>query len=145
MDRPLERVQRGAVIWVGFTSLFLIFFAGPCHFRESYILAEDSKETTAVLIEKRQHGVFRYKYSVAGHEYSGASQRNWEQRNVEVGDQSAVFYSASHPWISSLETPQFPPRDTGFYLGVPLVVGIAIIIILCLDKSAKANKVTAAT
>lgn len=140
MNTRLERVRRGGLLWAAFTALFLIFYAGPRHFRDSYFLTKDAKEATAVLTEQRQHGVFRYKYSVAGHEYSGASQRNWEQekyRNVEVGNESVVFYSASHPWISSLETPQFPPRDTSFYFGVPLIVGIAIILILCFDKSVK--------
>ena len=137
MHKLSERVQRGASIWLAFTALFLVFFAGPCHFQSTYTLAQDPKQTTAVLTESLGHGVFRYKYSVAGREYSGASQRNWEQekyRNVDVGAQSVVFYSASCPWISSLETPQFPPRDAGFYVGVPLLFGVVIILVLSFDK-----------
>jgi hypothetical protein len=133
MREPMGEIRRGAAVWIVFSALFFVFFAGPCHFRESYLLANDTKQTMAVLTEKQQHGVYSYKYSVADREYSGASQRNWESekyRNVEVGERAVVFYSASHPWISSLEEPQSLPRDTGFYVGVPFVIGVAIVLIL---------------
>ena len=83
--------------------------------RAQYWLTVDAKQTMALIIKELEHGVVEYKYSVAGTEYNGASQRNWEQkkyRDVGVGQESIVFYSASHPWLSSLTTPQFPPAGT---------------------------------
>ena len=73
----------------------------------------------AMLTKEREHGIVEYKYSVDGRNYTGISQRNWDivkYREVPVGQESIVYYSASHPWLSSLETPMFPTRATIFLL-----------------------------
>jgi hypothetical protein len=58
---------------------------------------------------------------VAGDHYVGHGQRSRQTYpGPAVGGQTAVYYSASHPWLSSLQTPTFLPG------GLPVVV-IAIL------------------
>lgn len=50
-----------------------------------------------------------YRYSVNGKNYSGVCGRNWQDpkySGVEAGEESIVYYSASHPWISCLRKPR---------------------------------------
>ena len=87
-------------------------------------LHRDAIQSTAIITGTRQHGVVDYKYQAGGKDYTGSSQRNWEQekyRNVGVGQESIVFYSTSHPWLSTLQNPQFPSSGT-----IMLVVVIPI-------------------
>ena len=79
-----------------------------------YWLLKDAQEGTAVVIarlpsgrQSRDHRV-AYSYAVNGKTYKGQSGRNYEERyqREQPGEKSVVYYSASHPWISSLSRPQ---------------------------------------
>jgi len=87
--------------------------------RVHYWLTTDGQQAIAVITAEHQHNVVDYQYAVDGKKYKGTSQRNWENvkyRDVAVGGDSVVYYSASHPWLSSLETPCFPVRGTPVFL-----------------------------
>jgi hypothetical protein len=134
------QILRAAQIWLVLTVLFFgfILVGGIRDFRECYWLKKDAKRGTAIITEQRQHGVVEYRYTVDQHEYTGRSQRNQEQekyRNVGPGEESPVYFSASHPWLSSLEVPVFPPRSTLFYLAGPLVLAVAAIMSLTRNSS----------
>jgi hypothetical protein len=105
-------------LWIGVIALVYFFVAGVRVFWTSYWLAKDAKQSVALITRGGAHGVVDYTYAADDHQYTGSSRRNWENekyRNVFIGEQSIVYFSASHPWISSLETPLFPPRTTLFY------------------------------
>ena len=102
----------GMAIVLGYSFIFrTMLFPSWTH----YWLTKDAAQTMAVVTEQHSHGVVDYKYSIGATKFTGRSQCNWEQekyREVGVGQESIVFYSSSHPWLSSLETPQFPRSGT---------------------------------
>ncbi len=110
-----------------------VLAGGARAFWSCYWLTTEAKQSIAMIAKEHAHGVVDYKYSVRQQEYKGTSQRHWEQekyRNVHVGEESIVFFSSSRPWISSLETPSFPPRMTLFFIIVPLVLGSMVFVSL---------------
>lgn len=126
------QILRAAKKWLLLTFIFFgfILVGGMRDFWECYWLTRDARQGMAVVTKERQHGIVEYRYAVDQCEYTGESRRNQEQekyRNVRLGGESPVYFSASHPWLSSLEAPSFPPRSTLFYLVGPLVLGIVAI------------------
>lgn len=93
---------------------------------ESYWLSKDGKQTMAVIVnDEHGHDVVDYKYTVDFKEYTGAAQRGWEHseyQNVQVGEQAPVFFSTSHPWISSVDKPTFPPFDFFWAFSGPFLI-----------------------
>jgi hypothetical protein len=82
-------------------------------------LRTDGVQVTAMITAEHSKGQVDYKYNVNGREYAGSSQRNWSHekyRNVHVGEESIMYYSSSHPGVSSLQDPEFPPS------GLPVVI-----------------------
>lgn len=57
---------------------------------------------------------------------SGRSYRDARYARVQTGDHSPVWYSVSHPWVSTLREPE--PPSTGFSpIGVPIVLFILFV------------------
>ena len=72
----------------------------------NYWILKDGRSTTAFITQEHSHGVVSYTYCVGLKRYAGRSQRNWQDpkyRNVHVGQSSIVYYSSSHPMLSSLD------------------------------------------
>lgn len=72
-------------------------------------LSKDAKTTHALVTQIHPKRVFDYRYSVNGKEYTGTSNRNWEDEKVhalQAREETTVFFSASHPWLSSFQTSQ---------------------------------------
>src|SRR5690242_833829 len=72
-----------------------------------YWLSKDAKQAAAVILQAHPKRVFDYKYTVDGKDYSGTSWRDWEDEKIhalKVGEQTAVLFSSSHPWLSSMQT-----------------------------------------
>ncbi|SPE54233.1 hypothetical protein SBV1_1770021 [Verrucomicrobia bacterium] len=87
-------------------SLIFSFFHGAW---VNFHLMQNAQQTKALITKEHAHGVVDYKYTVEGKEYDGKGQRNWDlgiYRNVTVGEESIVYFSTSHPWMSSLEMPR---------------------------------------
>jgi hypothetical protein len=109
--------------------------------RTHYWLVVDGKQGTAVVTRERSHGVVDYRYSISGRDYTGRSQRNWEEkkyRNAPVGGESVVFFSSSRPWLSSLETPCFPIRGWPFTF-IVLLVEVVIVTVLVRAREPRAD------
>jgi len=88
----------------------------------SFWLTQDSAQVMATIVSEKSHGVVGYNYVVAGREYTGQGQRSRNQyQNVHLGERSLVFFSSSHPWFSSLETPAFPPSGLIVFTGALLM------------------------
>lgn len=127
----LQNIRKGLIIWLVMTVGFLLVTCAPSHFRKNYIFASDPNEGTAVITGEGDHGTVHYTYTVGENEYTGISQRNEEQaktNRVREGETSVVYFSTSHPWISNLNKPKFPPEDTGWYVIIPVIFGIMILV-----------------
>ena len=77
----------------------------------SFWLFKDAQEGIALITGESPwgHGVVLYQYSVGQSEYTGKSHRNIQNpqyQSVPIGGKSIVYFSASHPWISSLNMPR---------------------------------------
>ena len=132
----MRLARLNAAFWFGVIVLAYFLICAIRVFWMSYWLAADGKQSTALITREHAHGVVSYRYSVDDLEYTGSSQRNWgneRYRNIHTGQESIVYFSASHPWISSLETPFFPPRTTLLHV---LVLGfLASWVFLWLERS----------
>jgi hypothetical protein len=65
------------------------------------------------------HNNVNYRYTVDQKEYTGYGKRNWQDprySGVEIGGHCPVFFSASHPWLSSLYRPD------GVLVGLPMAL-----------------------
>jgi hypothetical protein len=83
----------------------------------SFWLVKDSSQTKAIFVSQLSHGVVQYRYMVGGSEYSGQSQRGQNESGMDrPGDEGTVNFSKSHPWLSSLQKPSFPPG------GIPVLL-----------------------
>jgi hypothetical protein len=77
----------------------------------NYWLLKDGQPGAAIVTKElwSGHDAVGYKYSVNQKEYTGRSIRNWQEpkySNVKIGDESIVYFSASHPWLSLLYKPR---------------------------------------
>ena len=91
---------------------------------------DDGVAGVAVLTGTGTNGTVYYTYSVGGITYVGHSQKNWQDprySQAEVGDRSSVWYSASHPWLSSLPQPNLSVDA----MLVPLMVGFLFFAGVC--------------
>ncbi|HEX4797441.1 MAG TPA: hypothetical protein VH370_26845 [Humisphaera sp.] len=73
-----------------------------------YWVLRDGVQGTALITDEGSHGTVYYTYSAAGAGYTGHSHRDWRNKQygqVGVGGTAPVWYSNSHPWLSSLPTP----------------------------------------
>jgi hypothetical protein len=122
-------------IFFGYSFIFrTLLFPNWTHYWQT----KDATQTIAMVTKKHSHGVVDYKYRIGTTGYTGRSQQNWEQekyRDVGVGQESIVFYSFSHPWLSSLETPQFPRSGTILLL-IALPIEIFLMITVVNPRSA---------
>jgi hypothetical protein len=73
----------------------------------SYWVLRDGAQTVALITAEGSHGTVYYTYFVAGAQYAGHSHRDKDSQ-VGIGGRSPVWYSSSHPWLSSLPKPHSP-------------------------------------
>lgn len=76
----------------------------------NYWLLKDCQQAMAVVTEDYWggHGRVVYRYIVNEQPYTGLSSRNWKDEKsskVGIGEQTVVYFSASHPWLSLLYKP----------------------------------------
>jgi Protein of unknown function (DUF3592) len=90
----------------------------------------DGSPGIAVVMDTGMNGTVYYTYTVGGTTYSGHSQKNWQDvryRQAQVGEHSSVWYSSSHPWLSSL-----PQPSVGVDIGLlPLMLCFLLIGVFC--------------
>jgi len=88
----------------------------------NYWLCKDGRQGTAIITLELDHKGVAYRYCVAGVDYTGGGGRSWQDpkyAKVIVGGHSVVYYSRSHPWLSSLNH-----QDTPLPPGLPVVIGV---------------------
>ena len=77
----------------------------------SYWLLKDAQKDTALVTKElwSGHNAVGYKYVVNGRQYASHGGRSWDDpkyRDAKVGQESVVYFSASHPWLSQLSMPR---------------------------------------
>jgi hypothetical protein len=72
-----------------------------------YCIRRDGAQGMALINGEGSHGVVYYTYSIGGKQYAGRSHRDRDS-HVGIGGQAPVWYSSSHPWLSSLPKPESP-------------------------------------
>ena len=79
--------------------------------RTSYWLLKDGQAGIAVVTKDiwGGHNSVGYRYEVNNREYTGKDERSWQDTDnhrAQVGQRAAVYFSASHPWLSRLNKPR---------------------------------------
>lgn len=96
--------------------------------RTNYWLLRDGKRGVAVVLKDHlSHGRIEYRYRVNQHVYTGQDIRSWQNpkyANVTAGEESIVYFSSSHPWLSAINL----PRGVMFE-GLPVVLFIWLILV----------------
>ena len=92
----------------------------------NYWLPTDARKGTAIVTKElwSGHNAVGYEYVVAQKQYRGHSGRNWQDQkysNVQVGEESVVYFSASHPWLSRLYMPR------AVLEGLPVIIVVFIL------------------
>ncbi|HEV2401518.1 MAG TPA: hypothetical protein VGS27_31570 [Candidatus Sulfotelmatobacter sp.] len=116
--------------WASFLALFLAYFfvLGPIRqVWKDHWLVKDRQQGSAMVVKENWagHDVVVYEYRAGQNVYTGQDRRNRrgpKYANVRPGEKTVVYYSASHPWISS-----FDPPDTVMIDGLPVVLLVWLI------------------
>lgn len=92
-----------------------------------YWLVKDGQQGLAVVTAEHWagHNVVLYRYRVSGKEYAGRGSRSIENpkyAHVTAGENTVVFYSSSHPWLSAIDHPHFVSID-----GLPVALFVWLI------------------
>jgi hypothetical protein len=103
--------------------------------RVAYWLSNDGRQATARVIKEHWagHDAVVYEYAVNGTQYTGVSSRTWKDpkySHVQPGEETPVFYSESHPWISLLYMPDGYLDGWPFDLGVNAIGFLAIVTLI---------------
>jgi hypothetical protein len=104
------------------------------HAHVRYWVGRDAQQTVANVTKEREHGVVDYKYQVQQVEYVGADQGNYATPTYvqpRVGDTVPVYYSASHPALSSLTPPT--EEHMAVWYAWPWLVGMSCMEVVILS------------
>jgi len=95
----------------------------------------DAQKGTAIVTKElwSGHNAVGYRYVVDQKQYSGHSGRNWQDKSyskVQVGEESVVYFSASHPWLSLLYMPRAVLEGLPVIIIVLIVEAFAVVTII---------------
>jgi hypothetical protein len=96
------------VIFALFIALTIFAWGRECW--KDFWLYLDGRQIPAILIVQgngMKPGTFVYEYTVKGVQYNGDCRPGG---NAQLGQQTLVFVSRSHPWLSSAQLPSYSPR-----------------------------------
>jgi hypothetical protein len=93
---------------------------------QAYWILNDCQQGIAVITKEfwGGHGRLVYRYAVNGKQFTGVSSPDWKDakyRNVKIGEEAVVYYSASHPWLSLLHKPE------GFIQLLPALIALTLV------------------
>jgi len=96
-------------------------------------LARDAQPTSAIITGIHTKRVYDYSYTAGGKNYSGSSQREWEDDRdhlLQAGESTTVLISASHPWLSSMLTKRVAWAGLPFTLLLLLIESFLLAVII---------------
>ena len=134
-----QSVRFPASIGVVFLSLFL--FGQARTVWRKYWLLRDGQQSTALVTWKYGHELVDYSFRANGKEYKGTDREKYvsqEHRyeDVTLGGEAVVYFSTSHPWLSSLARPDSILPD-GFLGVIVFLVFDILLIRLLIDPDSK--------
>jgi hypothetical protein len=97
-------------------------------------LVSDAAPTRALITNKHSRGVVDYQYTVDEREYAASIRTHWDVEKfarARIGEESVAFYSTSHPWLSSLETADFPKPG---WATMAVALGLELFFVLVIFK-----------
>jgi len=120
-------------VWAALLALLLgyYFLLGPARaLWLNYWLIRDGQQGVAVITQAHWagHGIFVYRYRVNQKTYTGQDHRSYQNpkyANVLLGQETVVYFSSSHPWLSAINMPQFV-----MFNGLPVVLVAWVFIFL---------------
>lgn len=125
-------------VWAALLALLLAYYfvIGPV--RElwlNYWLIRDGQQSLAIITHAHWagHGVFVYRYRVNQKTYKGQDYRSYQNpkyANVLPGQETIVYFSSSHPWLSAINMP-----PVVMFGGLPVML-VAWVFILFLAATA---------
>jgi hypothetical protein len=103
-----------ARVWASLLALLLGFFFVVVPIQglwRDHWLVRDGQEGMAVITKEHWggHGVVVYRYRVGQKVYSGQDHRSWQNpkyAHVMAGENTVVYFSSSHPWLSAINLPR---------------------------------------
>jgi hypothetical protein len=113
---------------------FFIVVQAQILWKNHWIL-KDGQQGIAVVtkVPWTGHKAVAYRYRVNQRDYTGEDARSWQDpryAHVMVGEESVVYFSSSHPWLSLLNRPR-----TAMVEGLPVVVLAWLFIILFINTA----------
>jgi hypothetical protein len=107
-----KRSKGGMVLYVLCAAVFV--WVCVSNTRENFWLLTDAQRGKAFITGESGGKTFDYEYDVRGTRYRGTTPRSWlgkEGVGLRPGREAVVYYSATHPWLSSLTMPKnvMPP------------------------------------
>lgn len=103
----------------------------------SYWLLRDGQKGKAVITKVlwTGHDGAAYRYRVNQKEYTGEGGQNHEDLRyrvygAQVGEESIVYYSASHPWLSRLQRPRAVVEGLPVLVLAWLILGLMLVTIV---------------
>ena len=111
---PLSSPSTMARVWASSLALLLGYafvFVPARELWKDHWLVNDGQEGMAVITKEHWggHGVVVYRYRVGQNVYTGQDRRSWQSpkyAHVMPGEESVVYFSASHPWLSAINLPR---------------------------------------
>jgi hypothetical protein len=130
-----DQLSHALVVWLFFSAALS---AIPVYLmvhdqRKIHWLNTDGTQATATVMAY-DHPLLKYLYQVNGHEYTGRVKTSHE---YDVGEKFDVFFSASHPWISSIGRPPLHFEGGGL---VPICLGMSMVVLIAVIASLRNEK-----
>jgi hypothetical protein len=133
MSSPSSRSSGIPRVWAALLALLLGYYFLLEPARElwlNYWLIRDGQQGVAVITKAHWagHGVFTYRYSVDQKTYTGQDYRSYQNpryANVMAGEETVVYFSLSHPWLSAINMPRVV-----MFQGLPVVLVAWVFIFL---------------
>jgi hypothetical protein len=132
-----NKLFRALAVWLFFSTALSAIptYLAIQHWRLIHWLNADGRQATAT-VTSYDRPVLKYSYTADGKEFTG---RLKTSRQYGVGDKLDVFFSYSHPWISSLGRPPLSSEGGGYVavvFGLSLLVLIPVVLSLRNEKAA---------
>lgn len=139
---PSDSVMRRFWAFVIAVVLGYFFIVVPARLAwRNYWLCKDGQRGIAMVTLElwTGHNAVAYRYRVRGVDYTGSGRRSWQDpkySKVIVGGNSVVYYSQSHPWLSSLNR-QFSSLPPGLPVLIIVWVLEGFLILTALNPNSR--------
>lgn len=127
MPRPTPMVMRLCASFLTVVLGYRFVVSPARELWTNYWLLRDGTQGVAVVLKDdwSGHGIVDYRYRVNQRVYTGQDFRSWQNpkyAHVTAGEESIVYFSSTHPWISAINLPR-----SVMFEGLPVVLLVWLI------------------